>query len=358
MLYFGMNLAQSHKEKLAPVSLEGLYQMISSPSPELIKLTAELEKIHQLDPEAFNRHKTKLPFFCGSEFHDGLRNCEQFIQATYFVLDVDHYFEVSQIDKEIEIKEKLKKDQRIALMYTSPSGTGLKLVLRLSTPITNTKRFADFYLSFAGKFASQYNLEKYIDFKTHDVTRVSFINVDMLAYHNPSHIPVDPEKYQSSFDVFASKTSPFSEVPADAAAEKKQLDDETYQEILQTLNPKTPKRKKNYIIPAILENIIEPVKSAMQEKGMEVLEVLNIHYGKKFRLKLEGSYAEINIYYGKNGFSVVKTPRSDVNEILNEIAYQIAVGVIFEFEHHEALLRLHNELIKPPEKDTIHPLLN
>jgi hypothetical protein len=358
MLYLGFNLTQSHREKLSPVSLETLYQMISSPSPELKKLVAELEKIHQLDQDAFNRHKIRLPFFCGSEFSEGLRNCEQFIQASYFVLDIDHCFEVAQIDKETEWKEKLKTDQRIALMYTSPSGTGLKIVFRISPPIVNTKRFADFYLAFAGKFSAQYHLEKYIDFKTHDVTRVSFLNSDAMAFFNPSHVPVDPEKYYSSYDIFASKTSPVEDIHDENHEKKKSLDEETYQEILQTLNPKTPKRKKNYIIPAILDSIVEPLQEALHEKGIEVLEVLNIHYGKKFRMKLEGSFAEINIYYGKNGFSVVKTPKSDINEILNEIAYQIAIGVIFEFEHHQALLRLHEELIKPPETGQTNPLLN
>jgi len=107
------------------------------------------------------------------------------------VIDVDHCFDLAELDRENQLKEKLKSDQRIGLMYTSPSGTGLKLVFSISEPLTNSKRFADFYLAFAGKFARQYELEKFVDFKTHDISRISFLNVDLMAYYNPAHIAVD-----------------------------------------------------------------------------------------------------------------------------------------------------------------------
>ena len=340
MLYLGKDLVHSNIEQLQLVRLEKLFEMISSPDKALIQLATELQQIYQLDTSTFNRQKVKLPYFIGAEFRNNIRKTGNFIHVNYFIIDLDHCLESGDLEKEAELKKKLRSDQRIALLFTSPSCTGLKLVFKLKEPLTNSKRYTDFYLAFARKFASQYRLEDYIDFKTCDVTRVCFLNVDPMAYYNPVHITIDATNYFSAYDVFSEQVNEKEENDSIEGDTKKTLDEDIYQQILKTLNPKTPKRKKECVIPEILDEIVEPVKTGMIQYGIEVIEITNIQYGKKFRFRLEGGLAELNIYYGKNGFSVVKTPKSDVNETLNEIVCRIVKGVIYHFGHGLSVERL------------------
>ena len=51
--------------------------------------------------------------------------------------------------------------------------------------------------------------------------------------------------------------------------------------------------------------------------------VNNINYGKKMVFVINNIWAEINIFYGKKGFSVVKTPKHGSNSELADIVQKI-----------------------------------
>ena len=57
----------------------------------------------------------------------------------------------------------------------------------------------------------------------------------------------------------------------------------------------------------------------LQENGLAVNSFSNIQYGKNIRIQLGLKKAEINIFYGKRGFTVVECPRTGTNKELNHL---------------------------------------
>jgi tetratricopeptide (TPR) repeat protein len=57
----------------------------------------------------------------------------------------------------------------------------------------------------------------------------------------------------------------------------------------------------------------------IQESGIETVDIINIHYGKKFKFRTGVHQAEVNLFFGKRGFTVVKSPRQGTNEKLNDL---------------------------------------
>ena len=60
----------------------------------------------------------------------------------------------------------------------------------------------------------------------------------------------------------------------------------------------------------------------------ETCEVVNIHYGKKFKFRLQLKEAEINLFYGKRGYTVVQSPRHGTNAELNVVCAQILTEML------------------------------
>jgi hypothetical protein len=68
----------------------------------------------------------------------------------------------------------------------------------------------------------------------------------------------------------------------------------------------------------------------IQETGLVVSEVIDIQYGKKIRISMGMKQAEINLFYGRRGFSVVKSPRSGTNMELNELSAELVQTFIYQ----------------------------
>ncbi len=61
----------------------------------------------------------------------------------------------------------------------------------------------------------------------------------------------------------------------------------------------------------------------VEDTGIIITEIININYGKKIRMKMGNSVSEINVFYGKHGFSVVLSPRSGTSEKLNDVCAEL-----------------------------------
>ena len=64
--------------------------------------------------------------------------------------------------------------------------------------------------------------------------------------------------------------------------------------------------------------------------GLNVEEVRDIHYGKKFVFRREHDFAEINVFYGKSGFTVVISPKRGHHPALSEAAKAIIEKILFD----------------------------
>jgi len=111
-------------------------------------------------------------------------------------------------------------------------------------------------------------------------------------------------------------------------------DSETIEKIKAILNPnaKIKMQKPPAYIPQALENIMDDLKLFIDKAGIELTEIINIQYGKKMRFKLGARQAEINLFYGKKGFSVVISPRSGTNEELNKLTSDLILTFLYELK--------------------------
>lgn len=328
MLSYGIAIYQPD-DLLERVEVETIARKITHPKPEFADRIARLRQIRLIDEKQYARLKRELPYFCGGLFSPRYRRRENFAAIQYFTLDFDHFSQAG-ISKE-ETAEKLQYDPHIRLLFTTPGGDGLKAVFILNDPCTDAGRYTHFYKAFARVFATKYQLEKVTDWVTHDVTRATFFSADPKAWDNPTATPVKMEDYipdtisplysdvEKQFQALA-KENP----PAQTAQPAHGPDEVTFVFIRSRLNPGyRPKREKNIFVPEQLTEAVPMIREALGKEQITLTDVKSIHFGKQLKVQMKEYWAEINIYYGKKGFTIVRTTKTGGNRELADLAYQI-----------------------------------
>ena len=109
-------------------------------------------------------------------------------------------------------------------------------------------------------------------------------------------------------------------------------EEEIMERIKQCLNPnaKNVRKKAEAFVPDQLNSIITYLVAYIENTGLVVSDVVDIQYGKKIKISMGVKQAEINLFYGKKGFSVVKSPRSGTTAELNDLAAQLIQTFIYQ----------------------------
>ena len=109
-------------------------------------------------------------------------------------------------------------------------------------------------------------------------------------------------------------------------------DKEVIGKIKNILNPKLKsiRNKGTVYVPERLNEIMENLTEHIMNNNIEVTEIINIQYGKKMRFKLGLRHAEINLFYGRKGFSTVVSPKTGTNAELNEVMAQMIECFLYE----------------------------
>ena len=330
MISAGLNI-KSVTEPLKKVPVEYLYKALKSPKPEMVSRIDRLRIVRQMSGEQYSKLKQQLPYFVCATFNPPFRRTENFAYTEYFVVDIDHIGEKGLSIS--ELKTKICSDPRTCLCFISPGQDGLKVIMKLSEKCYDPGIYSVFYKKFVYNLSIQYDLQQVIDAKTSDVARACFMSIDPDAYYNPNAETVDmgrlipledtSELLSAKKDVELSvsnmkKDAGNAAVPPAKAADP---DEESMARIRAQLDMK-PKRQpveKAVYIPEILNNIIDRLIEDINSTGLEVYEVVNIQYGKKIRAKLGMKTAEVNLFYGKKGFSAVISPKTGTNDALNRL---------------------------------------
>lgn len=327
MLLFGTNI-QSAADELKKVQEEYLYNSLRNPKPTIAATIQQLRIVYSMDAKAYAQLKRRLPYFVCGQFNPPFRRKENFAYTESFILDFDH-LSSKQLSMKT-IRDNIVKDEQVMMCFTSPSEDGLKVMFRLKERCYDAGLYSIFYKAFAATFAMRHNLTQVTDSKTSDVARACFISIDPNAYFNPNSIPVDIKAYldESNPDLLFKikyeqdehdkviKKSDDEQVPL-----PKDPDKDILTRIRQQLNPKAqlPIEQHPAYVPERLNEIIAELKLFIEETGLQVTEIINIQYAKKIRARLGQKEAEVNLFYGKRGFSVVISPRLGTNEELNEL---------------------------------------
>ncbi|MBN2664078.1 MAG: virulence protein E [Bacteroidales bacterium] len=305
-----------------------LFLAVSKPKIEIKEFIEQLRILKTIDPKSYRQKKTNLPYVVPGLFNPQFRKTENFNSIQHLILDLDH---ITDYDFEIaELKEKLKEDETVELMFVSPSSDGLKIFFKLAQPCFDHKKFSLFYQSFAKHFAQKHNVNQIVDFTTSDVTRACFISVDLEAYFNPNPETVVIDKFIDFNNIFEIKDLEHEikiiKKENIQVIEKEDIDKDIFVEIKKKLNPNIKlreERKKHIYVPEKLDEIIAESKIFAEKFELNIDEIINIHYGKKFIFSHKHHTAEINVFYGRRGFSVVRSPKSGTNLELMEIGFKV-----------------------------------
>ncbi len=323
---------------LRKLDIRQMVAIIRNPNNELAKHILTLRKVILINLDAYNRSKRTLPYIVPSIFSPPFRRLENFVYSEHLILDLDKLSE-AELSAE-KLKERLKTDSRIEVMFVSPSENGLKIFFHLEQRISDTSQYSIFYKNFAHKFAQDYGLMQVVDMQTNDATRACFLSHDPRVYYNPDAEPLKIKDYVD-FDNIAQATRSVKKIDRDFQEQtivpKKQnnIDRETFVQIKQKLDPNYRPRQPRVRIITVPEqlNIIEQkIRDYISAElpGVELEMVKDINYGKQFLFKYDLHYAEFNIFFGKKGITVLKTNKKINNRELQDLMYQLLIQILFD----------------------------
>lgn len=321
---------QSPSDRLFPISESDLFRALTNPKPQIERTIEQLRVIYSLDEKRYATLKRSLPYVVCGCFSPAFRLTDNFAYTDSFILDFDH---LSQKGLSIEaVREEIIADSRVVMCFSSPGEDGLKVLFHLSEKCYDKGLYSIFYKEFAQKFASAHHLEQVIDSRTSDVTRACFVSVDERAYYNSQAEAVILSSYvdvSNPVSVFDMKRSQVLEQKSQAATLSNIADkpsepaDDVMAQIKLRLNPKAKSVSRDVFVPQALNELIDGLREYIEEQGISVTDIGNIQYAKKIQASLGIRKAEVNLFYGKRGFTTVISPRrgtdSELNELLRDV---------------------------------------
>lgn len=164
------------------------------------------------------------------------------------------------------------------------------------------------------------------------------MSVDANAWYRALAHPVsletyvNPQDYRETEKVLKTAEKQLKELTTTKTTADANPPDDVLQRIKQRLNPNARQpRQKNYFVPQEVDHAMGSLQEKLAEYEMQIVETLPIHYGKKVKVKAGNYWAEINIFYGKRGFSVVKTTKTGSNSELADLAATVIGNVLSEW---------------------------
>lgn len=328
MISVGTNV-RDMADSLRKAPVRYLYDAIRNPKPAIAARIRQLRIVRQLDPKQYAILKSQLPYFVCAIFNPAYRRTDNFAYTEYFILDLDKIAQKGLVLA--DLRRRLAADARVMMLFISPGGDGLKLMMRLSERCYDASLYKVFYRLFLNSFSAQYGLEQVADTKTCDVARACFISVDPDAHFRPDSEPVDLKAFINAADNVQQALDLKREVEKSAPrgdgepSRPKDPDRDTMDKIRRTLNPnaRAVRQKAPAYVPAQLESVMADLARYVEDRGVQLAETVNISYGKKLRFKLGHKQAEINLFYGKRGFSVVVSPRTGTDAEMNRLMAEV-----------------------------------
>ena len=122
--------------------------------------------------------KNSLSGFTVSAIFDEKRRKERVIKYYgVMVLDIDNLKDEEEVER---IKKEIEKIEYTKMVFVSPSGLGLKIIVETNN--TDVERHTEVYKKLVNYYENQLNVE--FDSQTCDVSRLCFFSCDETAYYN------------------------------------------------------------------------------------------------------------------------------------------------------------------------------
>lgn len=186
-----------------------LVNMIIAPTNK-VKVEEIREAKANGDKKQYEELKKSLPAFTYAATFNGRRTLENINTFEYVCgMDFDHIGDPQKINR---IKEKLKKDKLVNLMFTSPSGDGLKVFVKIEKDekvekmLENkeyeklSKYYADKFNQISNYFEGKYSIKS--DPSVKDIPRLCFLSYDPEAYYNKDSqcFSIDEDKLREIYE--------------------------------------------------------------------------------------------------------------------------------------------------------------
>lgn len=124
------------------------------------------------------RLKNSLSGFTVSAIFDEKRRKERVIKYYgVMVLDIDNLKDEEEVER---IKKEIEKIEYTKMVFVSPSGLGLKIIVETNN--TDVERHTEVYKELVNYYGNQLNVG--FDSQTCDVSRLCFFSYDETAYYN------------------------------------------------------------------------------------------------------------------------------------------------------------------------------
>lgn len=299
------------------ISEQGLADRITQ-DLQLRNDVSRLRKLRELDMKAYKSLKTRLPYFVGSVFENNIRKSDYFKEANYLIMDIDDCLEA-----ESTILKTIKDHPAVLLSFISPGGNGVKVVFRLASPCYSLEFFKEFYRNFSRHFADAVELAGSVDFRTCDATRACFLSYDESACYNPGAESVEWSNFVNIPLLLPDK---------DLNEEKttREIDPLRLEVAMQKINPdRFVKKVFDGYVPDELLAMEEDVKKVCRENNLLLLDFASINYGKKVMVRQGYRNAEVNIFFGKKGYTVVRSPKKRTDLQLTEVLFTLMNELLF-----------------------------
>ncbi len=342
MLSAGKRIRDAH-DRLSRIEADYLYQRIKQPSIEVESQLKSLRLVYGLDKKRYNELKRELPYVVCAAFNPEYRLTQNFAFTDCFIIDIDHVG--SQAISLEALKAQLCRDQRVVMAFVSPSGDGLKLMFSLKEKCYDAGAFSAFYKAFVQQYSMQYDLADLIDGRTSDVCRACFVSHDPEVYYNPDAEAIDWKRLAAQ--VKSARPAEISSTPQAAPAAKKQEksreehtpencndpDKEIMERIKQQLklSRAREKAKRDFFVPEEIEGVMTGLREVIGETGISITEERSIQYGKQLELAGNLRRAELNIFFGHRGFSVVESTRRGTSRELNHMMGELVRDYLAAF---------------------------
>jgi hypothetical protein len=343
MILLGKNITQAN-DILIEVGIENIYKGLKNSNGEVAKLQEKLRIIRSIDSNQYRRLKTSLPYIVCANFNPKLRKKENFVFTERFIVDIDH---LSDYDIDIQdLKSHLKSDNRVELLFESPSGDGLKVMFKNATKITDSSYYSMFYKTFCIRFSEANNLGSAVDVKTCDVSRCCFVSYDPDAYYNSNVVPVNCQEYvdENSLKEFDNLNIEFKtivqinkqkDIENDVQINKNEqgLSVEIINAIKQKMGLKIKvTSEKIYEQPEQLKEKLPSIIEIIESVGLVIKSNKPISYGRQLVVTTQNQWAEINLFYGgKKGISVVPTTKTGSNQNLCKVVVELLKNCLDSF---------------------------
>lgn len=179
-ILFGNAPVSDINSKLKQVSLNDLYSIIKK-DKKLKKHTEEIRNTKEHTQQKLLK-SSLLPYILPFKYSSMARNQKYFESANCMIFEAD---DVVNLDKKIQ---EIENDNICRFLYTSVSGTGFKLLVKLNDNIDD-KYFVRVYNVIRIILNNRYKIT--FDPSSKDLARVQYLSFDPNCYYNKNSIELD-----------------------------------------------------------------------------------------------------------------------------------------------------------------------